>query len=294
MAAASNNFSIVVVTGLSGAGKSTALRVFEDLGFFCVDGLPASMLPKLASFFQGRDHEHRGLVLGMDLRQQDFPRQWSEASRELEEQGVRAQIVFLEAKLESLVKRYAQTRRPHPLESQNMSLDKALEQERSLLAPIRDQAELVIDTTDYSIHDLRRVIQEKWAVLRDRSGALRIHIISFGFKYGLPLDADLIFDLRFLPNPYFEPELKPMSGENKAVADYVLESDSGREFMPKFLDFLKFILPMYAREGRFRVSLAMGCTGGRHRSVAVSELAFDELTRAGYAATLEHRHCELG
>lgn len=292
--AAVNTFSIVVVTGLSGAGKSTALRVFEDLGFFCVDGLPASMLPKLAGFFQGGDREHRGLVLGMDLRQQDFPEQWNEASRELGEQGVRAQIVFLEAKLESLVKRYAQTRRPHPLESQNMSLDRALEQERGLLAPIRDQAELVIDTTDYSIHDLRRVIQEKWAVLRDRSGALRIHIVSFGYKYGLPLDADLIFDLRFLPNPYFEPELKPLSGEDQAVADYVLKSDVGMDFAPKFLEFLKFILPMYAREGRFRVTLGMGCTGGRHRSVAVSELAFDELTRAGYAATLEHRHCELG
>ncbi len=292
--AASTPFSIVVVTGLSGAGKSTALRVFEDLGFFCVDGLPASMLPKMATFFQGRDHEHRGLVLGMDLRQQDFTEEWGEASRELEELGVKAQIVFLEAKLESLVKRYAQTRRPHPLESQNMSLDKALEQERSLLAPIRNQAELVLDTTDYSIHDLRRVIQEKWAVLRDRSGALRIHIVSFGFKYGLPLDADLIFDLRFLPNPYFDPDLKPMSGEDKPVSDYVLKSDVGREFAPKLLEFLKFLLPLYAREGRFRVTLGMGCTGGRHRSVAVSELAFDELTRAGYATTLEHRHCELG
>lgn len=289
-----NVFSLIVVTGISGAGKSTALRVFEDMGFFCVDGLPVSMVPKLASLFQEQDKKHRGLVLGLDLRQHDFLDEWNLVLQDLAGQGVRVQIVFLEARLDVLVRRYASTRRPHPLESRELGLEQALDEERSLLAPLRQASALVVDTSEYSIHDLRRLLQEKWSSLDEGGSGLRVHIISFGFKYGVPIESDLLFDLRFLPNPFFDARLKPMSGMDRAVADYVLDGEPGRTFLPRLLDFLAYLLPLYAGEGRYRVTLTMGCTGGRHRSVAVSERVFKALKNDNYAVTLEHRHFDLG
>lgn len=288
------SFSVIVVTGLSGSGKSTALKVFEDLGFFVVDGLPVGMTPKLVALFREQDSKHRGLVLGLDLRQIDFPEEWRQAFTELKDQGVRIHIVFLEARLPELVRRYATTRRPHPLESQSQGLEQALEAEKVLLDPLRKRADLVLDTTDYSIHDLRRAIQEKWTSLEQEVGVLRVHIISFGFKYGVPIESDLLFDLRFLPNPYFDKDLRPLSGKNRPVADFVLAQDPGRTFRRRFLNFLSYLLPLYLAEGRYRVTLALGCTGGRHRSVAVSELVCKAMRRKGYAVTLEHRHLELG
>lgn len=288
------NFSVIVVTGLSGSGKSTALKVFEDLGFFVVDGLPVGMTPKLVALFREQDSKHRGLVLGLDLRQIDFPEEWRQAFTELKDQGVRIHIVFLEARLPELVRRYATTRRPHPLESQSLGLEQALEAEKVLLDPLRKRADLVLDTTDYSIHDLRRAIQEKWTSLEQEVGVLRVHIISFGFKYGVPIESDLLFDLRFLPNPYFDKDLRPLSGKDRPVADFVLAQDPGRTFRRRFLNFLSYLLPLYLAEGRYRVTLALGCTGGRHRSVAVSELVCTAMRRKGYAVTLEHRHLELG
>lgn len=288
------SFSVIVVSGLSGSGKSTALKVFEDLGFFVVDGLPASLTPKLVSLFREQDSKHRGLVLGLDLRQMDFPEEWRKAFGELKEQGVRTHIVFLEARLSELVRRYATTRRPHPLESRSLGLEQALETEKVLLDPLRKRADLVIDTTNYSIHDLRRTLQEKWTSLEQEVGVLRVHIISFGFKYGVPIESDLLFDLRFLPNPYFDENLRPLSGKDTIIADYVLANDPGATFRSKFLDFLSYLLPLYLADGRYRVTLALGCTGGRHRSVAVAELVCEALRRTGYAVTLEHRHLELG
>lgn len=288
------SLSVVVVTGLSGAGKSTALNVFEDLGYFCVDGLPASMLPKLASLFLGKDSKHRGLALGMDLRQHEFLDQWNGAAQELAAAGVAVRVLFVEAKDEIIMRRYATTRRPHPLEGGELGLEQALAKEREMLAPLRRDAELVLDTSDYSIHDLRRMIQERFMAKESGGHGMRVHVISFGFKYGVPAEADLVFDLRFLPNPYFVPELRPMSGKDKPVADYVLEGEPGRTFKNKFLDFLQYLLPLYAAEGRYRIAVAIGCTGGRHRSVAMSELLFATLRGAGYSVTLEHRHFNLG
>ena len=286
---------VLILTGLSGAGKSTALKVFEDLGFFCVDGLPASMVPKLVSLFGERgDSKYRGLALGMDLRQVDFLDQWQRAEKELADMDVLPRIIFLEAKADILLRRYATTRRPHPLESFDLGLEQALEKERNLLAPMRNSAELVVDTSLDSVHDLRRKLQEKWSAMREKTKGLRIHVISFGFKYGAPSEADLVFDLRFLPNPYFDEALRPMSGMDAPIAEYVLGSEPGSEFLQKLMDFLLYLLPLYAEEGRYRLTLALGCTGGRHRSVAVSEATYKALREAGYAATLEHRHCALG
>jgi UPF0042 nucleotide-binding protein len=291
----SGAFPVIIVTGLSGSGKSTALRVLEDLRFFCVDGMPASMVPKLASLFEARDpSRYRGLALGMDVRQFDFVDDWDQAMDILSSHGVEPKVVFLEAEPDTLFRRYAETRRPHPLESGERGLDQALEEERRLLAPMREDADLIIDTSAYSIHDLRRLLQERYQKNGPSGGGLRLHLISFGFKYGPPREADLVFDLRFLPNPYFDPELRPLSGKDQPVADYVLEREAGREFVDKLMDFFKFVLPLYAEEGRYRLTIAMGCTGGRHRSVAITERIHAELQRIGFTATLEHRHLELG
>lgn len=285
---------MIVVTGISGSGKSTALKVFEDLGFFCIDGLPAEMASKIAELIIKEDSKYRGLALGMDMRQLDFADDWDAALGELESMGISPQIVFLEAKQEELVRRYATTRRPHPLESQSLGLDQALALERERLDPIRRKADLVLDTSGYSVHDLRRVIQTKWTAIEELGRGMRVHIITFGFKYGVPTEADFVFDLRFLPNPYFDETLRPMSGLDKSIQDYVLKSDVGAGFNEKFLEFITYMLPLYADEGRYRITLALGCTGGRHRSVSIAESVLATLKKKGYAVTIEHRHMELG
>lgn len=289
-----HSFPVIVVTGISGSGKSTALKVFEDLGFFCIDGLPAEMTSKIAELIIKQDTQYRGLSLGMDMRQLDFADDWDAALTELESMGISPQIVFLEAKQEELVRRYATTRRPHPLESQSLGLDQALALEREMLDPIRSKADLVLDTSDYSVHDLRRVIQTKWTAIEELGRGMRVHIITFGFKYGVPTEADFVFDLRFLPNPYFDEALRPMSGLDKPIQDYVLKSEVGAGFNEKFLEFITYMLPLYADEGRYRITLALGCTGGRHRSVSTAESVLATLKKKGYAVTIEHRHMELG
>ncbi|MGM0424139.1 MAG: RNase adapter RapZ [Thermodesulfobacteriota bacterium] len=288
-------FPVLVLTGLSGAGKSTALKVFEDLGFFCVDGLPVSMLSRLISLFKLENpKDYRGLALGMDIRQHELLQDWQQALLWLEQEGLEAEVIFLEAEKEELFRRYATTRRLHPLESQEVGLEMALETEQELLLPIRQQASLVLDTTSFSVHDLRRELQRKWEDAGEACLSLRVRVISFGYKYGMPKEADLVFDLRFLPNPYFVPEYKGCSGQDPQVAQYVLGQELGTRFWERFQDFLLYVLPLYAQEGRYRLNLALGCTGGRHRSVAVAEKLWLSLQEKGYQASLEHRHLELG
>jgi len=290
-----NKLSVVVITGLSGSGKSTAINVFEDMGYFCVDGLPALLMPKLVTLFDEQSaHRYRGLALGMDVRQADFDSDGLEALELLKASGNPPQIIFTEASTREIMRRYATTRRPHPFESEGYGLGEAVEEERRRLAFLREAADLVMDTTDFSIHDLRRQLHQKWMFLEGKGPDMKVHIMSFGFKYGLPTESDLLFDLRFLPNPYFEPSLKALSGKDAAVADYVLQSEEGRQFLPKFLDFLSGLIPLYAKEGRYRLTIAVGCTGGRHRSVATAEALFDTLRKAGYTVSLEHRHIEKG
>lgn len=289
-------FPLVIVTGLSGAGKSTALNVFEDLRFFTVDGLPPSLAPKLVSLFhcQGST-SHRGLALGVDVQYRRFFGDWSQALDEIQAAGAQPQILFVEAKTDVLVRRYATTRRPHPLENEGYGLEQAIEEERERLAPLKHKAALVIDTSVYSIHDLRRTVQEKWSSLHQgRQRGMRVHLITFGFKYGAPSEADLVFDLRFLPNPYFDEALRPLSGKDKAIADYVLAEDPGKTFWEKFSDFLYYLLPLFEVEGRYRMTIAIGCTGGRHRSVAVAERLYSALMESDYTVSLEHRHLALG
>lgn len=286
---------IVIVSGMSGSGKSTALKVFEDMGFFCVDGLPIRMVPALAEMFlTSTGQEHAGLVIGMDLRQPDFAGQWTALQEDLRAYPVQITTLFTDAADQVLLRRYATTRRPHPLATGDLGLEQAVARERHILHGIRSQADLVIDTSHYSVHDLRRVIQDKWSALSVRSQGMRVHLISFGFKYGAPAEADTVMDLRFLPNPYFDESLRPMSGQDEPISRFVLAKDPGREYLTRLLDFLDYLLPQYAAEGRYRLTLAFGCTGGRHRSVAVTEAVHRHLLQQEYAISVEHRHLSLG
>ncbi|GAB6057015.1 RNase adapter RapZ [Desulfonatronum parangueonense] len=290
-----HDVSLVMVTGQSGAGKSTVLNVFEDLGFYCVDGLPAGLAGQLVTLAEKMKLDrYPGVALGLDVRLPDFALQWENFVQEMDQAGISLKLVFLEARDAVLIRRYATTRRPHPLEAQGMGLDQAIFQERIMLGGLRSHADLVVDTSDFSIHDLRRVIQEKWPLEKETGEGMRIHLISFGFKYGVPLEADLVFDLRFLPNPYFDPELRPLSGLDESIARYVLQHDPGKAFIDRFDDFLRYLLPLYAAEGRYRLTLALGCTGGRHRSVAVSQALLASLQATGFVVTIEHRHLDLG
>lgn len=295
MATHSETKNVVIVSGMSGSGKSTALRVFEDMGFFCVDGLPARMAPALIElFFSSPSRDYPGLAMGMDLRQPDFAGQWREVLQDMEKLAVRPTILFTDSSDQVLLRRYATTRRPHPLATGNLGLEAALDREREILEPIRNQADLVVDTSHYSVHDLRRVIQDKWESIASQSQGMRVHLISFGFKYGAPAEADTVMDLRFLPNPYFVEELRPLSGQDEAIARFVLDADPGREYLKRLLEFLDFTVPLYAREGRYRLTMAFGCTGGRHRSVAVTEAVLAHLRAHGYTVSVEHRHFSLG
>ena len=264
---------VCIVTGLSGAGKSTAVQVFEDLRYFAVDGLPASLAPEMAAMMERPSMSHfMGIALGMDMRQSNFPDEINDALSVMAAKGIRPLLLFLEADAQELMRRYATTRRPHPLEREGMGLEAALAAERNRLRPLREMADLVIDTSRFSIHDLRRSIQKRWSGNKDKLRAIRVNVISFGFKYGVPREADTVFDLRFLPNPYFVEELRPLCGKDKAVADYVFASPSAVEFRKKLLDLLFFMLPLMEAEGRYRITIAVGCTGGHPRSVAIAPI----------------------
>ncbi len=286
-----------VVTGLSGAGKSTALQVFEDLGYFTVDGLPLSLVYEMVIMMRHDSMSHfKGIALGISLHSENLSEDLDTVMPMLALQNVQTQIVFLEADESELLRRYATTRRPHPLESKNMGLESALKAERLKLKYLRHMADLVLDSTTFSIHDLRRTLQQhygKEGIGQDTLRPMKVHIISFGFKYGVPKEADMIFDVRFLPNPHFDEDLRPLSGKDSAVEAYVYGNNLEQVFFTKFRDFILFTLSLMEAEGRFRLTLAIGCTGGRHRSVVTAERIFKAIQQVGYVTALEHRHMAL-
>jgi UPF0042 nucleotide-binding protein len=259
---------LVVVTGLSGAGRSTALRVLEDLGFYCVDNLPPRLAPGLLELLEaGKDPVRVGL--GIDVRSGNFLEGADTALAELEARGFPPDVLFLDAADDALVRRFSETRRPHRLANEGSVLD-AIRLEREWLAPLRRRATRVIDTTHLTVHDLRRQLVQ---LVSGRPDGIRMltRVVSFGFKYGLPQDADLVFDLRFLPNPHFVPELRPQSGLDTKVRDYVLGTAEGQELLDDLSTLLAKLLPRYAAEGKSYLTIGIGCTGGRHRSVAMAE-----------------------
>lgn len=259
---------VVVITGMSGAGRSTALHGLEDLGFFCVDNLPPALAPRLIELIGG-DEELQRIGLCIDVRTGAFLEGATEVLDTLEQGGHQVELIFLDCADEALVHRFSETRRPHPLAAGGDLLE-AIQRERERLGPLRARANHVIDTTDRSVHDLRRTLVEYVARGQARRRMVT-RIVSFGFKYGLPVDADLVFDLRYLPNPHFVAELRPKTGTDPEVAHFVLDAPETVELLDGLVPLLQGVLPRYEREGKAYLTIALGCTGGRHRSVAMAE-----------------------
>ncbi|MCL1985857.1 MAG: RNase adapter RapZ [Betaproteobacteria bacterium] len=292
--AAGGGIPVCIVTGLSGAGKSTVLRVFEDMGFFTVDGLPASLAPDMIRLLsRGGAVAFAGIALGMDVRQGDLL-DIEQTLVRLSSYGIHPRLLFVTADAAVLMRRYAATRRPHPLEREGMGLEAALETERQRLSPLLNMADIILDTASFSIHDLRRAVQQHWGETQGLRHRLKVNLISFGFKYGVPKEADFVFDLRFLPNPYFVEVLRPLSGRDAAVREYVFSQPWAQEFRTGLFSFIQSLLPLCDADGRYRLSIAVGCTGGRHRSVSVAEELYRLLQHSDYSISLEHRHLELG
>ena len=259
---------IIVVTGLSGAGRSTALRVLEDAGFFCVDNLPPGLAPALIDLVE-REGKLERIGLGIDVRTGAFLSGAEETLSELEALGHRVQVIFLDCADDVLVRRFSETRRPHAL-SRTGDLHGAISRERERLAGLRARADAVIDTTEFSVHDLRHRLIDYIGRDSDRPSMV-VRLLSFGFKYGIPVDADLVFDLRFLPNPHFVDALRPKTGMDPEVSAYVMSSPETQKLLGHLRPLLDYVLPQYAREGKAYLTVAVGCTGGRHRSVAMAE-----------------------
>ena len=277
----------VIITGLSGSGKSTAIKALEDRAFYCVDNLPAILLPKFIELCE-ESAEITRVGIGIDVRGGDFLKSFPETLRELERCSHEIEIIFLESSDDILVKRFNETRRVHPLAISGRILD-GITKEREVLEDLKKDASKVIDTSDYNVHQLKRVISE---YVRDAafSKKMTLSLVSFGFKYGTPYDADIIMDVRFLPNPNFVDELKGFTGKNEKVADFVLKTELGSEFMHKFSSLIDFLIPNYVNEGKNYLTIGIGCTGGRHRSVAIVEEMMKMMEKNKYDCELKIFH----
>ena len=277
----------VIVSGMSGAGKSTALKVLEDFGFFCVDNLPVALLPKFGEIASDRQTEVDKVAVGVDIRNGE---QLSKLNSQLDtlcELGIEYEILFLDADDETLVKRYKETRRTHPLAKEDR-IETGIAREREMISFIRDSADYIIDTTTLLTRELRQEV-EKIFVGTESYGNFIITVLSFGFKYGIPSDADLVFDVRFLPNPYYVDELRPLTGMDDAVFNYVMESDTAKVFADKLEEMIRFLIPNYIKEGKTGLVIGIGCTGGKHRSVTITNKLAERLKQLPYSVKVEHR-----
>ncbi|WP_041285757.1 RNase adapter RapZ [Desulfoscipio gibsoniae] len=278
---------MVIVTGLSGAGKSQALRCLEDMGYFCVDNLPPTLIPKFAELCAQTDRGINNIALVVDIRGGEFFQALSEVLEQLEQCDIAYEILFLEASDEVLVRRYKESRRRHPLGTHGEVL-RNIREERVLLEEIRGRADKIIDTSNLKPQQLKGKLVDLFGS-DGASYQLLITVISFGFKYGIPLDSDLVIDVRFLPNPYYDPAMRPLSGNDPVVRDFVFNSPVTTKFMNKFTDLVEFLIPCYIDEGKTTLMIAIGCTGGMHRSVALANHLGEILRGKEYRVTVSHR-----
>ncbi|HIS27960.1 MAG TPA: RNase adapter RapZ [Candidatus Avamphibacillus intestinigallinarum] len=279
---------LVIITGMSGAGKTVAIQSFEDLGYYCVDNLPPALLPKFLELMKDSRNTIHEVALVMDLRGREFFDSLFEALDMLShENWIEENILFLDAEDEKLVTRYKETRRSHPLANGGLPLT-GIHQERQMLDELKGRAQHIIDTTDLKPKELREKILKYY---QDDQDVFSVHLVSFGFKYGIPIDADLVFDVRFLPNPHYVPQMQPLTGLNPEVSSYVFKWTETQRFIEKLNDLLQFTLPQYKKEGRTQLVVAIGCTGGQHRSVALTE-HFDKLLGKQYMTHTTHRDIE--
>ena len=278
---------LVIVTGMSGAGKTIALKMLEDMGFYCVDNLPISLVDKFAQLVSGGGDIAQA-ALGIDIRSGEELNHLDEILRGWKNTGLDFQVLFLDANDATLIKRYKETRRSHPLAGTGR-LDKGIEKERVKLAFLKKDADFIIDTSKLLTRELRQELEKIFLQDREYSNMF-VTVLSFGFKYGIPEDADLVFDVRFLPNPYYVEELRPLTGEVQVIRDYVMQGGTGQAFLDKLYDLVDFLLPNYIGEGKNQLVIAVGCTGGKHRSVAMANALYGHLAAFGeYGIKIEHR-----
>lgn len=285
--AAAVAMQVVIVSGLSGSGKSTAIHVLEDLGFYCIDNLPVTLIPRFLELCANSEEPITRVALGIDQRERVFLRSYPDVLADLRNRGQRIQILYLEAADEVLLRRFSETRRPHPAAGSH-GVAEGIRTERELLAGLRELAIQIIDTSTFTVHELREKLRQTLSHFHTQN-TLLVTLESFGYKYGVPVDADVMFDVRFLSNPFFVEELRPQTGLAPDVATYVLQRPEAEIFLTQVSALLESTLPLYIREGKSYLTVAVGCTGGRHRSVAVVEELGRRLTAWGYASHLHHR-----
>ena len=280
---------LVIVTGISGAGKVTALKIFEDNGYYCVDNLPIDLIESFADILFGQTNEKNKVAIGVDIRSGKNLEKMSEVLKNMKAKEQNYEILFLDCNNNTLIKRFKETRRSHPMGDRD-SVENEINEERAKLEFLREQADYIIDTSNLLVKELRGEIEKIFVLNRDYRN-LFVTIMSFGFKHGVPADCDLVFDVRFLPNPYYVPELKHKTGNQKEVQDYVLNSPVSHEFLNKLVDMIKFLIPNYIEEGKNQLVIGIGCTGGHHRSVTIANELYNQLNSsdASYAIRLSHR-----
>lgn len=280
----------VVVTGMSGAGKRTAMKMLEDVGFYCVDNLPAALISTFVELITLPKSEISKVALGLDVRSDKSFREINQTLASMKASGLEYEILYMDASDEILIKRYKESRRIHPIEGS--STEESIRKERQILQEIRKQADYVIDTSNLLTRELKEEL-DRIFVKNEAYNSLMIQIMSFGFKYGIPLEADLVFDVRFLPNPFYIEELKNKTGNDKEVRDYVMSFSEAEIFLDKLSDMIQFLIPNYIKEGKYRLVVCIGCTGGRHRSVTLANALFDRMKNMGdYGLTLMHRDAD--
>ncbi|HUY17620.1 MAG TPA: RNase adapter RapZ [Candidatus Binataceae bacterium] len=278
---------LIVVTGVSGSGRASVLRVLEDLGLYCVDNLPVALAPEVVRLAIAHDPNLKGIALGIDPRERMFFPQWPSIFAELERDGIRPEVVFTDASDEVLARRYSESRRPHPMAEEGQSVADSIRRERLALAEMRERASRVIDTTTLTVHELREVVTA-YVMGAGGGASMAVMLVSFGYKYGLPVGLDLVLDARFIPNPFFVPELRASDGLEPKVRDYVLGQAEARRFIDEIVRLLEFLLPLYQREGKSYLTIGIGCTGGRHRSPALVSALQERLASTGVEAQASH------
>ncbi|MCI6163607.1 MAG: RNase adapter RapZ [Lachnospira sp.] len=281
---------MIIVTGMSGAGKSTALNVLEDEGYYCVDNMPISLIIKFAELAEGHKEGYSDIALGIDIRSGNALAEFSSVLEEMTNRKYNYKILFLDASTEVLVKRYKETRRTHPL-AKDDRIDKGIELEREQVDFLKQRADVILDTSQLLTRELKSELENIFFKEKEFNN-LFVTVLSFGFKYGIPADADLVFDVRFLPNPYYVDELRPLTGNDKPIKDYVMKSEEANIFLEKLTDLIKFLLPNYVREGKNSLVIAIGCTGGKHRSVTLANALGERIQQSEYGCKIEHRDIE--
>jgi len=286
-----DRINFVIITGLSGAGKTKTVGVMEDLGYYCIDNLPPTLINDFLKIIETTEGKINKVCAVIDIRSKDFLNQFPKVVKSLKErEDINVRVIYLEASFDALVRRFSETRRKHPFsDSDTVMLEENIKEEMKLLSDIKTIADIVIDTTNFKLSDLKKKITE---ILTFEEKTLQILIITFGYKYGIPLQSDIVMDVRFIPNPFYEEMLSEKTGLDKDIQNYVLSFEETKEFIERFLDFLLYLIPYYIQEGKAYLTVSLGCTGGKHRSVAIGEIIKERLFERGLLVSIEHRDLE--